>query len=181
MPAVQRVEGLNETIAYLKLFDVENYKAINKELYGEMKRLVGVGRSMAPTTSPMSGWEAGSEGSGRWGSVLAFSPGKVRTGIRTKIGPVRRKDTNTRERTYFLLNANPAGAVYETAGRKSRGKTPQGRQFVTNIENYSGEVVIGKQGRLAWKAVYQNRKEVTYALAQVVRKYEEIINRKLAK
>lgn len=181
MPAVARVEGLDEAIAYLKLFDNETLKALNKELYGEMKRLVQKTRTMAPASAPMSGWEKKSLTGAKWGTDLNFTPTKIRTGIRTKIGPVRNKALNTRERAYLLINANPAGAIYETAGRKTRGTTAQGKQFIQNIEERSGITVIGKQGRLAWKSVIENRASVTANMAKVVARYVNLINEKLAK
>ncbi len=179
MPAVVgRVEGLNETLTYLKRFDEDALKAMNKELYGVMKQLVADARSLAPTTVPMSGW--GKANLGEWGTRLLYEPRKVRTGIRSKIGTVRRKDIDTTERAYLLINANPAGAVYETAGRKQSGKTRQGRQFVKNIEQDSGQVVRGKQGRIAWKAVYERRAEVMYKMKVIVDREIDRINGKLA-
>lgn len=183
MPAVAvgRVEGLNETVAYLKLFDVETYKALNKELYGEMKKLVQETRADSPPKTPLRNWKKYEGGMSRWGSVLAFDPRAVRMGVRSKIGPVRNKALNTRERAFFLIEANPAGAVYETAGRKTKGRTPQGRAFIRNLKNKSNITVIGKQGRLVWKNVIENRNQVTANCALVVRKYEDLVNRKLAR
>lgn len=177
MPA-PRVEGLDETLAYLKLFDEQLYKDINKELQREMYKLVKVARSLTPTTSPMTNWNT--DGGGKWGNEIGFDPAKARSRIRSQSKAVRPKNSTTKERVYLLLN-DRAGAIYETAGRKTQGKTPQGRQFITNIENYSGMVVIGKQGRVAWKAVNENRKEVIAGVAVIVNKYQEIINRKLAR
>lgn len=181
MPAVAKVEGLDEAIAYLKQFDKDTLKALNKELYAEMKKLVQETRQDAPTQTPLGNWKPYEGGASRWGNAIAFQPRKVRMGVRNKIGPVRNKANNTQERAYFLLEQDPAGAVYETAGRKTPGRTPQGRAFIRNLEAKSGITVIGKQGRLIWKNVIENRDEVTANLAGVVRKYEAIINAKLAK
>lgn len=181
MPAATRIEGLDEAVAYLKLFDNDTLKAMNKEMYGVMKELVQETRGMVPGTSPMSGWEKTSLTGAKWGTQLNFATSKVRTGVRSKIGPVRNKALNTRERAYLLINANPAGAIYETAGRKTKGTTPQGKQFIQNIEERSGMVVIGKQGRLAWRAAINNRAEITVKLAKVVAKYQDMINRRLAR
>lgn len=180
MPAVARVEGLNETVAYLKQFDTETLKAMNKELYAVMKGLVQETRSMAPDIAPMSGWAKKSISGAEWGTRLLWQTSKVRTGIRDKIAPVRRKDTNTRERAYFLINADPAGMVYERAGRKTKGSNPAGVQFIKNIEERSGITLTGKQGRLAWKSVYESRDEVTAKMAKVVARYVNYINMKLA-
>jgi len=181
VPAATRIEGLDEAVAYLKLFDNETLKAMNKEMYSVMKDLVQETRGMVPGTSPMSGWEKKSLTGAKWGTQLNFTPSKIRTGVRSKIGPVRNKSLNTRERAYLLINANPAGAIYETAGRKTDGATPQGRQFIKNIEERSGMRVIGKQGRLAWKAAINNRAEITVKMGRVVAKYQDMINRRLAR
>ena len=146
-----------------------------------MKRLVQETRLIAPSSAPMSGWEKKSLTGAKWGNDLIFNPNRVRTGIRTKIGPVRNKALNTRERAYFLLNANPAGEIYEKAGRVTKGKSPQGKQFIKNIEERSGITVIGKQGRLAWKSVIDNRASVTANMAKVVAHYVNLINARLAK
>jgi hypothetical protein len=174
VPAATRIDGLDEAVAYLKLFDNETLKAMNKEMYSVMKDLV-------PGTSPMSGWEKKSLTGAKWGTQLNFTPSKIRTGVRSKIGLVRNKSLNTRERAYLLINANPAGAIYETAGRKTDGATPQGRQFIKNIEERSGMRVIGKQGRLAWRAAINNRAEITVKMGRVVAKYQDMINRRLAR
>lgn len=181
MPAVTRIDGLDEAVAYLKLFDTETLKAMNKEMYGVMKGLVQETRAMVQPTAPMSGWEKTSITGAKWGKELLYKPSKVRSGVRSKIGPYRNKALNTRERAYLLLNANPAGAIYETAGRKTKGSSPQGEQFIKNIEERSGITVIGKQGRLAWKSVIENRAEITVKMARVVAKYTAYINSRLSR
>lgn len=179
MPAVVgRVEGLVETLTYLKRFDEDALKAMNQELYGVMRGLVADARSLAPQAWPMSGWAE--PNSGEWGTRLLFDAKAVKMGIRSKIGTVRQKDANTKERAYLLINSNPAGAVYETAGRKTQGKGRNGKQFVRNIENYSGMVVIGKQGRIAWKAVNEKREEVGAKMKRIVDREIDRINGKLA-
>ena len=179
MPAVVgRVEGLNETLTYLKRFDEDALKAMNKELYGVMRGLVADARSLAPTVSPMSGWAEPTNG--EWGTRLLFDPRAIKTGIRSKIGTVRQKDSNTKEKAYLLINANPAGAIYETAGRKTQGKGKNGKHFIRQIENDSGIVVAGKQGRIAWKAVYEKRTEVANKMKRVVDREIDRINGKLA-
>lgn len=181
MPAVARIEGLNEAVAYLKQFDTQTLKALNKELYSEMKKLKLQTRADSPVKTPLRNWKPQANPKSRWGSAIAFDPRAVRMGVQTKIGPVRNKANNTRERAYFLIEQNGGGAVYESAGRKTKGRTPQGRAFIRNLEAKSGITVIGKQGRLIWKNVIENRNEVTANLAAVVRKYEALINAKLAK
>lgn len=179
MPAVVgRVEGLVETLTYLKRFDEDALKAMNQELYGVMRGLVADARSLAPQAWPMSGWAE--PNNGEWGTRLLFDTKAVKMGIRSKIGTVRQKDVNTKERAYLLINANPAGAIYETAGRKTKGKGVNGRGFIQQIENDSGMVVIGKQGRIVWKAVNEKRVTVVAKMEAIVKRYQAWTNRKLA-
>jgi len=163
------VEGVNDTVALLRRFDRETLKAVNQEIYQEVKPLVGQARSLSPTTSPMSGWD--DTGIGEWGERLGFSPTAIKMGIGTKIGTVRQRGNNVKERTIFLAQRNPAGVVYERAGRKTRGSSPQGRQFIANIENRSETVVIGRQTRILWPVVQDNRRKITDATLQIILKY----------
>jgi hypothetical protein len=101
-------------------------------------------------------------------------------GIKTKIDRARKRGTWT-SKAYLLINADPAGAIYETAGRKNpQGKNAQGARFIQAIEAQSNITVRGKQGRLAYKAVEDNRTEIVLKSNAAIAKAEAIVNRKLA-
>lgn len=163
------VEGVSDIVALLRRFDRETLKAVNQEIYQEVKPLVGQARSLSPAASPMSGWD--DTGIGEWGERLGFNSTAVKMGIGTKIGTVRQRGANVKERTIFLAQRNPAGVIYEKAGRRTRGRSPQGRQFITNIENRSESVVIGRQTRILWPVVQDNRRKITDATLQIIIKY----------
>lgn len=171
------VEGVSDTVAILRSFDRDTVKSINAEIYEQVKPLVGVARSLSPDRSPMSNWD--DVGAGEWGERLGFTPRAVKMGIGTKIAPFRQRGTHIKERTIFLTQRNPAGVIYETAGRKTRGSSPQGRQFITNIENRSEVVVIGKQTRILWPIVQDNRKRITEAVTQIVLNKVRLYNARL--
>jgi hypothetical protein len=173
------VEGVSDTVAALRTFDRETPKAVNAEIYQEVKPLVGQARALAPESSPMSNWD--NVGVGEWGERLGFAPSAVKMGIGTKIAPMRQRGINTKERTIFLAQRNPAGVIYETAGRRSRGRSPQGRQFIENIENRSEVVVIGKQTRILWPVVQDNRKRITSAVGSIIAKKIRTTNTRLAR
>lgn len=172
------VENVSETLQILRSFDKETLKAVNKEIYQEVKPLVGQSRALVPDMAPMSGWAK--PNSGEWGTRLLWDTRKVKMGIRTQIKPMRQRGTNIRERTLFLAQANPAGVVYEWAGRKTKGQRSQGQQFVRNIEDRSGITVIGKQTRIIWGVVLDNRKRITLATENILRQYMNTYNNKLA-
>jgi hypothetical protein len=195
VPVIAQIEGAKEAVAYLKQFDKQVIDGMNKELYVVMKDLVNQTRRMVPFTAPMSGWEK--TGKGEWGTRLRYNPNRVRTGIRSKLGWYRQRGNDYRERGYFLVNANPAGMVYEWAGRKNRNGQPwnprstsknvshsknpkAGQQFIENIVNASGMTVIGKQGRLVWLSAYNNRKRVAQRMETIIQGYVRSVNQKLA-
>lgn len=175
-----RVEGVSETLAILKSFDKETLKAVNKEIYQEVKPLVGQARSLMPDTAPMSGW--GKPNNGEWGTRLLYDPRSAKMGIRTQIKPARQRGGNVKERTLFLIQANPAGAVFETAGRKTKGATKAGVQFIRNLENPArgGSVIIGKQSRVIWGVVLDNRTRITQNTEKIISRYINFYNTKLA-
>lgn len=172
------VEGVSETLRILKSFDKETLKAVNKEIYQEVKPLVGQARALMPDKAPMSGW--GKPNNGEWGTRLLFDPQRAKMGIRTQIKPMRQRGSNIKERTLFLAQANPAGVVYEWSGRKSKGQPPTGQQFVRNIEQRSGITVIGKQSRVIWGVVQDNRRQITDKTERIIIRYMNLYSTKLA-
>lgn len=99
------VTGLQTTLRALKIIDPEANKAFRKGFRDAAEPILGKAKKLVDGP-PMSGW-------GKWGGRLDFEPQKVRSGIRTQIS-ARKGGANLR-----LVNANAAGAVYETAGSRS--------------------------------------------------------------
>ena len=174
------VENVSETLQILRSFDKETLKAVNKEIYQEVKPLVGQSRALVPDKAPMSGWAK--PHNGEWGTRLLWDTRKVKMGIRTKPLPMRQRGSNVKERTLFLIQGNAAGSLYETAGRKTKGQNKAGEQFIRNLENPArgGSVIIGKQSRIIWGVVLDNRKRITLATENILRRYMNTYSNKLA-
>jgi hypothetical protein len=135
-------------------------------------------RKLAPAVAPLSGWAKPIK-SGKW-DRLTFKAKPVKMGIKTKIDRARKRGTWT-SKAYLLINADPAGAIYETAGRKNpQGRTAQGARFIKAIEAQSGITARGKQGRIAYKAVEDNREEIVTKSNAAIDKAQAAVNRKLA-
>jgi len=178
MPAA-KIVGLDETVRALRQFDPDALKEMNKTIYAALKIAQVDARQLAPSVTPLSGW-AKPVKAGKW-DRLTFAAKPVKIGIRTKIDRARKRGTWT-SKAYLLINANPAGAIYETAGRKNpQGKNAQGARFINAIESQSGITVRGKQGRIAYKAVEENREEIVAKSNAAIEKAEAAVNRKLAK
>jgi hypothetical protein len=99
------VTGLETTLRALKIIDPEANKAFRKGFRDAAEPILGKAKKMVDG-APLSGW-------GKWGGRLDFQPQKVRSGVRTQIS-ARKGGANLR-----LVNANAAGAVYETAGSRN--------------------------------------------------------------
>ena len=176
--ATAKIVGLDETVRALRKFDPDALKEMNKTIYQALKIAQVDARQLAPSVTPLSGW-AKPVKAGKW-ARLTFKAKPVKMGIKTKIDRARKRGTWT-SKAYLLINADPAGAIYETAGRKNpQGKNAQGARFIQAIEAQSNITVRGKQGRLAYKAVEDNRTEIVLKSNAAIAKAEAIVNRKLA-
>lgn len=177
--ATAKIVGLDETVRALRQFDPAALKEMNKTIYQAMKISQIDARKLAPEKSPLSGW-ARPVKAGKW-DRLTFRPKPVKTGIRTKIDRARKRGTWT-SKAYLLINADPAGAIYEVAGRKKPlDEDSNSARFINAIEGQSKVTVRGKQGRIAYKAVEDNRPEIVAKSNAAIAKAEAIINAKLAK
>lgn len=177
--ATAKIVGLDETVRALRKFDPDALKEMNKTIYQAMKIAQVDARQLAPEVSPLSGW-ARPVKEGRWAD-RTFTPRAVKMGLKTKIDRARRRGTWT-SKAYLLINSDAAGSIYETAGRKNpKGNSKQGANFNKLIARQSGIIVRGKQGRIAYKAVEDNRTEIIAMSTAAIDKAQAAINRKLAK
>lgn len=177
--ATAKIVGLDETVRALRQFDPAALKEMNKTIYQAMKIAQIDARQLAPDVAPFSGW-ARPVKEGRWAD-LTFTPRAVKMGLKTKIDRARKRGTWT-SKAYLLINANPAGSIYETAGRVNpAGNSKQGANFNKLIARQSKIIVRGKQGRIAYKAVEDNRTEIVAKSNAAIEKASVAVNRKLAK
>ena len=177
--ATAKIVGLDETVRALRKFDPDALKEMNKTIYQAMKIAQIDARQLAPAVSPLSGW-ARPVKEGRWAD-RTFTPRAVKMGLKTKIDRTRKRG-NWTSKAYLLINSDAAGAIYETAGRKNpAGNSKQGANFNKLIARQSGIIVRGKQGRIAYKAVEDNRTEIVIKANAAIAKAEAVVNRKLAK
>lgn len=175
-----RITGLEETVRGLQQWDKDALKIMNKEIYQVMKKIQVDARQLMPETTPLSKWGMSPKEGSKWGR-LQFVAKDARMGLKTKIERQRRKGTWT-SKAYLMINADPAGAIYETAGRKNpRGTSPQGAAFIKGIARESGLIVRGKQGRVAYKAVQDREAYTLNEIRDAIIKGEAALNRKLAK
>jgi len=145
MPA--SVKGAIELRRALKQFSPDLAKETQKELATILKPITAKARGFIPSGAPLSGW--GKSGSSAWGTDRVWSTGKARRGIGYKTTPSRPNRSGWRSLAR-IVNASPAGSIYETAGRlnpQGRPQAPRVQVVAPRHENYGKFVRSGSKGQ----------------------------------
>lgn len=168
-----KLSGVKYVLSQLNKVNPESRKELNKEVKAAAKPIVVKARGFVPATSPLSGWERTSETG--WGK-RAFDSNIMKRGIGFSTGSTK---PNYRGFSYlaYFYNKSAAGAIYETAGRKTagqKGKSPNphaGEQFIQAL----GAVGKGRmEGRAMFRAVNEDQGKVT---AAVIKAYTNVIGK----
>jgi len=129
----------------LRQFEPDLAKETTKEIANFLKPVVKQARGFAPSNSDVpSGWVKRPNAGGRWANRL-YDAQEVRRGITFKSTPSKPNRNGFRSLA-TIFNRSAAGAIYETAGRKSgiTGKfTPKlGGQIKGSNAKNSGRVIF---------------------------------------
>ena len=98
----------------MKEYTPELAKETQKEIAGHLRKVVNRARGFVPANSPLSGW---SQPVGMW-EYRAFDSSDVKRGIGFSATPSKPNKRGFRSLA-TIYNKSAAGAIYETAGRKS--------------------------------------------------------------
>ena len=98
----------------LKNYAPDLAKETQKEIAGHLRKVVNQARGFVPAQSPLSGW--GNQ-TGIW-EYRAFNAGIMKRGIGYSTTPSKPNKRGFRSLA-TIFNKSAAGAIYETAGRKS--------------------------------------------------------------
>jgi hypothetical protein len=167
--------GIKETIDNLKEFDKDAVKRFNKVINAELSSAETSARTIVSrinnshgTGTPMSGWrqnDATKPSSTRGGAGWpGFNPGEVAAGIKKSKAQGRVSGDYTTS-AGKLINSSAAGAIFEVAGRKTKGSadTTNGAQFLRNLGNR-----FGKASRLIWSVVDKDKERIERNVAQAL-------------
>ena len=167
--------GIKETIDALKEFDKDAVKRFNKVINTELagaerdaKALILGVAGYNDNNTPMSGWrkaDAINPGKSRGGKGWpGWDTGVVQSGIvKTKAqGRVRGNYTTS---AGALLNKSAAGAIFETAGKKTKAGFGggSGSQFLRTLGNR-----FGKASRVVWRVVDKDRARIEENVARAL-------------
>ena len=158
--------GIKETLRDLKQFDQDAVRKFNRVLNKALIKTERDAKQIVADVgdSPMRGWREGPPKKPRGGvrggkGWPGWYDGEVQAGIKkSKAQGKVRKDKGYTTSAGALLNTSAAGAIFEIAGRKSKGRG-NGQQFVRNLGNR-----FKKASRLVWRVVDEDREKIQAAV-----------------
>ena len=172
--------GIKETIDALKEFDKDAVKRFNKVINTELAGAQRDARNIISDQPPMSGWRKADAAKGRVRGGKGW-PGWDAGEIKSKItktkaqGKVRGDYTTS---AGALLNKSAAGAIFETAGRKTQAGFGGGasQQFLRTIGNR-----FGKASRVVWRVVDKDRARIEANVARALEQAKADLQKHLNK
>lgn len=165
------VKGALELRKALKKFEPDLAKETTKEIASFLKPVVKQAKGFAPSNDQVpSGWVKRPNAGGRW-ATRSYDAAEVRRGITFKSTPSKPNRNGFRSLA-TIFNKSAAGAIYETAGRKS-GITGD---FTPKL----GGSIRGKDrknsGRVIFRAVDQDQGEARKHIIQAIEKAAAKLN-----
>ena len=131
----------------LKQYTPDLAKETQKEIAGHLRKVVNRARGFVPAQSPLSGW---ANPVGEW-EYRAFNAGTMKRGIGYSTTPTKPNKRGFRSLA-TIFNKSAAGAIYETAGRKSASGQPPAKR----VTGWSG----GKHGVGTLTQVWESGKQI---------------------
>lgn len=170
--ATPQVTGVREALAALKEFDPKLRRETTKKIRSATGPLESAVRGKLPGL-PMSNWRYGR---------YAYDQGAASSGVRTRVGRGRgggKTSLVSAGRSSWPLvdveQRNAGGAVFDMAGRRSSGSSPQGRQFILNLNRH------GRASRSMWPAAEQNLDAVQSAVVKAIDAAAKATNREIGR
>ena len=128
------VEGLDKTLAALRIIDPELKKNLNREMVKSVRPIITKTKNRV-VDRPARNW-------GRWIEAgrnrnLSWDAAVVKQGISTSTANARAKSGVRAQ--FRLMNKSPAGAIFENAGAAGGNGTIQSHFFLKNIALHGGK------------------------------------------
>lgn len=150
------LEGADEALKAIKALAPDLDKDLKEKLGGVGKRIASDAKTRVPSKSPLSGWERTPVDPAGWAAKRnkrpsrggqgwpAYEPGKIRSGIRSGTGKPKGAKFGA---LVYVTNKDAAGAIFELAGRKSKGAPgTAGANFIKVLED------VDRASRVIWDA-----------------------------
>jgi len=152
MPVV--VNGVREFLKAIDQLDDDMFKNVKASLKTPMIKVANRSKSELPSNqNVLSGWLKQAEPQeGQRRPFPAYDQATARQGIKYKLGP-NKKNRSGYSVYNYVSNESAAGAIYETAGRKTTGaqgaslNPDAGVQFIQALPNVVDATMAGSVGR----------------------------------
>ena len=172
--ATMEIYGVPEMMGILKQIDPALQKATIAKMKLAAEPMIREARQSIPDEPPRpsdptkngKGWSA----NGR----LGWNAAKIRRSITVKYkGRPNRKWGETNWTLLKMVMGNPAGAVYDIAGRKTAGVTPQGRALIAKLDREL------KASRVMWRAAERHLPDVQQGVTDAIVDMEYAIEQRI--
>jgi hypothetical protein len=164
-------DGIGVLVRYLRKVEPDLAKQLPKEMRHVAKPIVSRARELVPQPTALTNW-------GKW--TLARSSGgdrawtkKATTGIVAQTD-VRALGPQGQINLLSIVQKDPAGAIYENAGRHPQADSARGRAFIRNLNNQHGQ-----SPRTLWPAVEQNLFYLNRELQDVIDRWSAELEKTL--
>jgi hypothetical protein len=169
------VKGAIATRKALRQFEPDLAKETTKEIASFLKPVVRQARGYAPSNEQVpSGWVKRPNAGGRW-AERSYDAAEVRRGITYKSSPSKPNRNGFRSLA-TIYNKSAAGAIYETAGRKSG--------LVGKFSPKLGGQIKGKNaknsGRVIFRAVDEDEGKARGHIIKAIEKAANKLNSRSA-
>jgi hypothetical protein len=152
MPVV--VNGVREFLKAIDEIDEDMYKNVRASLKTPMLKTANKAKQYLPANqNVLSGWlKQAPQQPGQRRPFPAYDQQTARSEIKYKLGP-NKKNKKGYSVYNYVSNESPAGAIYETAGRKTSGQggaslNPNaGIQFIAALPGVEDATMAGSVGR----------------------------------
>ena len=152
MPVV--VNGVREFLKAIDQLDDDMFKNVKASLKTPMIKVANRSKAEFPSNqNVLSGWLKQAEPQeGQRRPFPAYDQATARQGIKYKLGP-NKKNRSGYSVYNYVSNESAAGAIYETAGRKTTGSQgaslnpDAGVQFIQALPNVVDATMAGSVGR----------------------------------
>ena len=152
MPVV--VNGVSQFLKALKEIEDDTFDNVKARLKTPMIRVAALTKNEFPDNqSVLSGWlKTAQPMEGQTRPFPAYDQAKAQAGVKYKLGP-NKKNRNGYAVYNYVSNESAAGAIYETAGRKTSGQggaslNPNaGIQFIAALPGVEDATMAGSVGR----------------------------------
>jgi hypothetical protein len=174
---VDNVVSFTSTLKAIRRLAPDLNKAMNKRINRALQVVVDDARGFIPEISPLRNWAQPGQGAGLW-ATKAFDRNEISKGItKTRAGGTRRTSEGLMS-SYAILDKTAAGVIFESAGTKSTGSTPQGKFFIRRIATWSG--LAPTKHKMIVRALIKDRPIVVNEIHQAIEDTVHWFNRDMA-